>query len=195
MSLITDIQEGAVQHRSASIEAVDVTTREILVRAAPYGSEHDIGAGIVEAFEPGCFASSIKDPGRLFVTHEHGGPLIGRGIEAEDRADGVWIRSRIASTSAAREAMILVDEKVLQDVSVEFRALRPSMVVRELADGKIGIRHKKAQLQGYALVSNGAYGSDAYVAEIRSATEEREHEKARAWLDAFLAKDPFVPVP
>lgn len=189
--ILTAMSGGALQHRAATVEAVDVTTRELLVRAAPYASEHNIGADIFESFDVGAFAAAAAEPHRLYARHEHGGPLIGRGFEAEDRADGFWIRARMASTSAAKDALTLVDEKVLTDVSAEFVAQRPHMVVSELSGGKLRIRHKKAIMRGFALVAEGAYGEDAYIAEVRD-QRDRDREAARMWLQAFAARNPFV---
>ena len=192
MTTIRDLTEGAVQYRSATVEAVDVTTREISVKAAPYEYEADIGGGIRESFARGAFAAAVSQPHRLGVWHDHGGPLVGRGISVEDREDGVHVRARIASTQAAKEMLLLVDEQILTDVSVEFGIIRNAMAVRELGAGQYQVRHKKAHLRGFAMVQEGAYGDEAYIESVRSAERDRDVEAARTWLLAYQRSDPFT---
>jgi HK97 family phage prohead protease len=191
MPSLKEITEGAVQYRNATVESIDVTTREMMVRAVPYGEDVDIGAGITETFERGAFANAVKEPHRLCVWHDHGGPLVGRGMAVEDRSDSVHIRARIASTAAAKEMLTLIDEKILTDVSVEFGIIRQAMTVKDLGAGEFHVKHKRAHLRGFAMVPEGAYREMAYVESVRSAERGRDVEAARAWLLAYQRANPF----
>ena len=191
MTDIATMTEGALQCRSAVVEAIDVTTREMLVRAAPYEVEANIGGGILETFARGAFSAASAEPHRLGVWHDHSGPLVGRGVSAEDRDDGIHVRARIASTSAAKEMLTLVEEQILTDVSAEFYCIGNSMVVKDIGGGTLQVRHKKAHLRGFAMVPEGAFGEQAYVESIRSANRDREVEKARNWLLSYQQSDPF----
>ena len=189
---IQDLTEGVPQHRAATIESIDVTTRELSVVAVPYEVERDIGGGIHESFARGAFSAAVAQPHRVGVWHDHNGPLVGRGILVEDRPDGVHVRAKIASTQAAKEMLTLMDEDILRDVSVEFGIIRGAMAARDLGGGEYQVRHKKAHLRGFAMVQEGAYGDLAYVVSLRDAERDRDVEKAQAWLLSYQRSNPFA---
>lgn len=187
MPSLSDMTSGAVQRRSATVESLDVEARELLVKCCPYGEAHDIGGGIVEEFAAGAFARAVKGPHRLGVWSEHGGPLVGRGLEAEDRADGFWLRARLGRTQAAQDLATMLEDKLLTDASVEFVVQPAYMDVRR--DGEtLHVRHRRAHLRGVAITFEGAYGGSAYVAELREAEAERALLEARAWLTEYRAR-------
>jgi phage head maturation protease len=189
---IRDIEAGAIQYRAAKIEDIDPGKHEMFVRAAPYSEEFtDIGANIEERFLPGTFARAVKAPHRLNVFFDHGGPLVGRGTEAEDRPDGIYVRAKIGRTGPAEEMLSLLADEILTDVSVEFRGLPDHMKVERYGDG-LRVTHRRAHLTGFAAVPEGAYGEQALVLSARDAKREREQEAARAWLEAFKRADPFT---
>ena len=180
---IEQLRSGAVQYRSAKVE--DISDHEMLVRAVPYSEEFtEIGGGIAERFLPGAFAKAGKAPHRLAVFHDHGGPLVGRGTEFEDRADGPYIRAKIGRTAAAEEMLSLLDDGILSDVSIEFRALPDYMEVER--DGRtMRVTHRRGHLSGFAVVPEGAYAEDALVLSHRDAHRDRQIEQARAWFAAW----------
>ena len=180
--MITDLENGAVQYRAATIE--DVADHEILVRAVPYDAPTDIGGGIVEEFKRGAFGRAAKAAHRLSVWHDHGGPLVGRGLELDDRDDGPYIRAKIGKTAAAEEMLSLVKDDILTDVSIEFRALPDYLQVDRTGDG-LRVTHRRAHLLGFALVAEGAYAEKALVLSARDAKRERDAEAARAWFQAW----------
>jgi HK97 family phage prohead protease len=175
--------ERGIQKRKAIVEDVDTDKSEILVKAAPYGIMSDIGGGIDEQFEPGTFARAAKAPERLYLTHDHDGPLVGRGLEVDDRADGVWMRARLAPTTAAKDMVALIEAGMLHDCSVEFRTMREHMTVTRMGE-RLRIVHRRAQLLGVAVVNEAAH-QEAYVASVREAELERKAEEARLWLEAY----------
>lgn len=176
--------DGSVQHRAAKVE--DIDGHEMLVRAVPY-SEHftDIGGGIEERFLPKAFARTTAN--RLVVHHDHGGPLVGRGVEFRDEADGPYIRAKIGSTPAAEEMLTLLDDGILTDVSIEFRAMKEWMTVERTGE-RVRVTHKRAHLTGFAVVPEGAYGEQALVLAHRDAQRERDIEAARAWLTEYRGR-------
>lgn len=185
---ITELEAGAIQYRAARIEDLDTAAHEMYVRAAPYGEEFtDIGAGIQERFLPGTFARAAKAPHRLSVFFDHGGPLVGRGTEAEDRADGIYVRAKIGRTGPAEEMLSLLADGILTDVSVEFRGLPDHMRIERQGDG-LRVTHRRAHLTGFAAVPEGAYAERALVLSARDARREREAEAARAWLQEFKSR-------
>jgi len=178
-----EFEGGAVQFRAAEIKEMSVENREMFVRAVPYNVTQDIGSDILETFEEGTFARAVKAPQRVSAWWEHGGPMIGRGIQVIDQSDGVWIRAKIGRTNAANDVISLFEDKLIKDVSIEFRPIPEAMSI--LQDGKkLSVRHRRAHLLGFAVVSNGAYGDGAYIASVRDEQLEREREAARLWLQA-----------
>jgi len=184
---VQDIQGGAVQYRAAEVQEVSIEKREMFVRAAPYGVTTDIGGGIDETFEPGTFARAVKAPQRVSAFWEHGGPLIGRGIQVIDQADGVWIRAKIGRTTAATDVISLIEDELLRDVSVEFRPIPEAMKVHQRGQ-RLDIRHIRAHLLGFAVVTNGAYGDKAYVDSVRDERVDRDREAARLWLQSVRGR-------
>jgi len=181
---IAELEAGAVQYRSATIEDVDTSGHELLVKAVPYDRPTDIGGGIVEEFKRGAFAKAAGAPHRLTVFHDHGGPLVGRGIEMEDRADGPYIRARIGKTPAALEMLSLIEDEILTDPSIEFRALKDHMAVERIGE-KYRVTHRRSHLIGFAMTPEGAYGEQALVLSARDARRERQVEAAVAWLEEY----------
>ncbi len=182
---ISQLKSGAAQHRAATVEDIDVEKSEMLVKAAPYGVPTNIGAGIIEEFRPGTFARAAKAPNRLGVWSGHGGPLIGRGLEVDDRPDGVWVRARLGRTQATKDALLNYEDGISSDVSIEFLPMAAHYDITATSSG-LNVVHRRATLLGYALVPDGAYGANSFVASIREDDEkEREREKARLWLEEF----------
>lgn len=175
------LKEGAVQFRSAQVEDLDATKGEMLVRAAPYGMKVDLTPNVSEVFQPKAFARAVKAPHRLAATWEHGGPLIGRGISAEDKPDGIWVRAKIGRTTAAKDVLSLFEDKLLRDISVEFRPIVDGMDIVRNGD-HYAVSHRRAHLTGFAVTTEGAYGEGAFIDSVRDLRGEKEREELRLWL-------------
>ena len=185
MALIDDLRAGGVQFRSATVEDVDKAKSEILLKAVPYSVPTDIGSDIIEEFKPGSFARSAKSPQRLSLWSGHGGAVIGRGVEAEDRTDGVWLRMKVGRTQAAQDAILNLEDGIQSDPSIEFRPLTDWMRVEQRSNGGLTVTHRRAHLLGVALVTDGAYHGKAFVESVREAEVERKREEARLWFEAW----------
>jgi len=184
---LQELKAGAVQYRAAEVKDIDAANREMMVKAAPYELTMDIGGGIDETFKRGTFARAVKAPQRVSAFWEHGGPLIGRGIQVEDREDGVWVRAKIGRTTAAADVISLIEDDLIRDVSVEFRPIPESMLVTQDGD-RLAVVHTRAHLIGFAVVNEGAYGEGAYVSSIRDERLERDREALRLWLASAKAR-------
>lgn len=171
---------GQVQHRDVEAVDVDDSAGTIRFRAAPYEAETQLGPQLFEVFTRGAFANAVKAPTRFRVFHEHRGPLVGCGQEAEDLADGFYVNARFASTPAAQEVRSLVLEKMLDSVSVEFRPMQQYMRASHRAGGVL-VRHDKAHALGAAIVAYPAYET-ASVVSARDADADRAREDALARL-------------
>lgn len=171
---------SATQHRKAKIEDVDPVKGTILMRGVPYDHEIQLYPEFFETFAPGTFAAAQRAPHRAKLWHEHGGPIVGCGVEVDDRADGLWIRARFANTQAGQDARELARDGIIDQVSIEFRPLEEWLSVKRSEKG-MHVTHKRAHLLGVALVAHGAYDSEAFVAAVRDdADKERERSEALA---------------
>jgi HK97 family phage prohead protease len=170
-----------VQTRSATLAALDVDERLIELRAVPYGVETRLAPNLVESFSPKAFAAAGKDPGRVKLWDKHsteGGHPVGWAEAVEDRADGVYIRTRVSATSAGNDLLTLARDGVLDEASVEFQPIPDDMRVTRRGDDTV-VSHRRARLLGVALVTHGAYGRGATVLSVRDELADRAREE---WL-------------
>lgn len=164
-----DFRFDGPQWRAADVEHIDPEAGTVLVRAAPYGVEAQVGPNLWEQFHRGTFGAAAAAPHRvkLFVNHAPNAVPVGRALSIEDRRDGVWAQLKFSNTAAATEARELAADGTLDQVSVEFRAIPEGYTWRNTRDGT-HVKHTRAQLIGVALVPQGAYGDDAFVAQVRA---------------------------
>ena len=186
MNRIEEIRGGAVQFRAAEVQKVE--DHEIYVKAAPYSDTFtDIGGGIRERFLAGAFSGAASAPHRVAIFHDHGGPLVGRATEVTDAADGVYIRAKISRTAAAEEMLTLIEDDILREMSVEFRAVRDGMSVEAKGD-LLYVTHRRAHLTGVAAVPEAAYQGQTPILSARDLQTARAVEEARAWLEEYKAR-------
>jgi len=174
------LELDAVQYRSAVVRDLDVKEGVVDILAAPYESEADIGP-FTEIFSKGTFSRAAKNPSRLGLWAEHGGPLVGRAFEAEDTDDGFVMRCKVSQTTAGKDLLVQLDDGTLSAASVEFDPMRDFMAITERA-GKLHVRHRRAHLRGCAVVFEGAYDG-ARVLAVRDAERERAQEEYLLWLE------------
>lgn len=160
------------QWRTADVEHIDPDAGTVLVRAVPYGVEAHVGDGLWETFARGAFGAAAAAPHRvkLYLNHSPANPVpIGHAKTVEDRRDGLWAQFKFSNTAAARDARELAADGTLDQVSVEFRAIEDGTgyTYRTMADGT-HVRHHRAHLTGVGLVPHGAYGENAFVAQVRA---------------------------
>jgi HK97 family phage prohead protease len=133
--------------------------------AVPYGSPQRIDATLVEQFARGAFNAQLNAPNRVRFSREHmahGGALIGRAVELRDDAAGLWGAWRVSATPAGDETLTLVEDGVLDELSIGFRERQN----RRLSDGTI--ERSTAHLVEVSLVLEGAYGRGALVEAVRA---------------------------
>ena len=128
-----------------------------------------IDATLVEQFARGAFNAQINAPNRVRFSREHmahGGALIGRAVELRDDAAGLWGAWRVSATPAGDETLTLVEDGVLDELSIGFRERQN----RRLKDGTI--ERTTAHLVEVSLVLEGAYGRGALVGAVRSQDQQ-----------------------
>lgn len=150
--------------------------RTLSIRAVPWDTEIQIAPGEWESFDRHAFDPQLPAASRLTLTLGHPRPgdlitdsLIGRLASMEARDDGLHVQARVATTNAANEALTLVNDGVLDQVSIGFVDLKPTKLQRQ--GGGALWRRLAARLDHLALVAAGAYGEGAKVLAVR---EEQE---------------------
>lgn len=153
--------------------------------AVPYGRAQRINENLTEQFAAGSSNHVFPAWHRVKLAREHmmmGGTLIGRGLEARDDAAGLFTSLRASKTPAGDEAVELVRDGALDELSVGFHT-RPRGQ-RTLPNGVV--ERTKVDIFEVAIVTRGAYGQGAKVKALRS---EFAEEIADALADPDAAAD------
>jgi HK97 family phage prohead protease len=158
--------------------------RTVVGIAVPYGVPKRIDDQLVEQFARGAFADQLEHahraaaPGgrpsyRVHFAREHvqqGGTVIGKAVEIREDGGGLFTALRVSKTPAGEEALALIEDGVLDELSVGFRT-RPAWS-RRLPDGTI--ERTRAELFEVSIVLRGAYDRDAVVSGVRAAEDAAE---------------------
>ncbi len=155
----------------------------------PFGKTQRIHDGLTERVVAGAADHQLRTPRMMKFAREHirlGGTLIGRAHELRNDASGLWGALRASRTAAGDEAITLVEDGALDELSIGFRAVRS----RRAEDGVV--ERVRIDVLETALVLEGAYGRSARVTALRSQDgaqaasdadsgqdEAAEHESAR----------------
>ena len=136
--------------------------RTIFGIAVPYNKEQRITSTMVEVFRKGVFSEVIKAPHRVKLLRGHGeNNLLGRATLLKETDDGLYAEFKISKTREGDEALELVKDGALDQLSVGFMPIknkkRPDGVMERL----------KAHLAEVSLVTFGAYGEMAAITGMR----------------------------
>ena len=152
--------------------------RTIVGIAVPYDVEQRINPGLVEVFRKGVFRDVTRAANRVKLLFQHKTDTpIGRATMLEERDGGLYGEFRISKTEAGDEALELIRDGVLSNLSVGFQPLK---------DEKRGgvVNRIRAHLAEVSLVTFGAYGDSASIVAVR-----QEIEKPNlASIEAIVAK-------
>jgi uncharacterized protein len=145
--------------------------RTLSIRAVPWDTEIQIGPGTVESFDPHSFDGQLRAANRVKLTLGHPKPgdlltnsLIGSLSAMEARSDGLHVQARMATSTVANEALTLVNDGVIDQVSIGFIDVRTD---RSRRGDTTVLRRTAARLDHLALVGAGAYGDGAKVLAVR----------------------------
>src|SRR5690606_23003129 len=180
------VASSEIFYRAASSDT-DVNKRERIVEgvAVPYGVDQPINATLVERFEYGAFAKQIAAAHRTFFARSHvahGGRVIGKAVELRESKEGLIGKWRVSETPLGDETLTLLEDGVLQGLSVGFRAKQSRK------EGKVTVR-VSAHLVETAVVEEPAYGDLSVVTDVREVQEISNFEKAQQ----ILASLPVLP--
>lgn len=169
----TDPQTGLL-HRTFSADVQQGDGRTLDVRIVPYGERATVNDGTgtyEEEFAAGAFDDQLVAGHRLKVwlnfQHERGiDAVIGKGVALREEPDGLYGSFRAYEDAAGDKALMLVNDGMLDGVSLEFlskRAVQTAVGV---------VRRVKAHLDAVALCRQGAYAS----AQVLAVREEIPQE-------------------
>jgi HK97 family phage prohead protease len=140
--------------------------RTIVGIAVPYDVEQRINGNLVEVFRHGVFRDVIRAANRVKLLFQHKTDTpIGRATMLEERLGGLYGEFRISKTEAGDEALELIRDGVLSNLSVGFQPLK---------DEKRGgvVNRIRAHLAEVSLVTFGAYGDAANIVAVRQEIEK-----------------------
>jgi hypothetical protein len=136
--------------------------RTIYGMAVPYNKEQRISSTLTEIFRKGVFADVIRAPHRVKLLRGHGeNNVLGRATLLKETEDGLYAEFRISKTREGDEALELVKDGALDQLSIGFMPIKN----RKRPDGVM--ERLKAHLAEVSLVTFGAYGDMAAVTGVR----------------------------
>jgi hypothetical protein len=139
--------------------------RTVVGIAVPYDKEQRISPTMVEVFRKGVFRDVTRAANRVKLLFQHKTDTpIGRAIKLEEMDEGLYGEFRISKTEAGDEALELIRDGVLTNLSVGFSPLKD--------EKRNGITNRiKAHLAEVSLVTFGAYGDAAQIVAVRQEIE------------------------
>ena len=147
--------------------------RTVVGIAVPYDVEQRISPTLVEVFRRGVFRDVTRAANRVKLLYQHKTDApIGRAIMLEEREQGLYGEFRISKTEAGDEALELIRDGVLSNLSVGFQPLRNDTV-------KGVVNRIKAHLAEVSLVTFGAYGDAANIVAVRQELERPNLESVQ----------------
>jgi HK97 family phage prohead protease len=142
--------------------------REITGIAVPYGVAATVSDGTSVIFQPGSLPIEGKAP-RLFMYHDASMP-VGIVTERVDTPEGMLFTAKISASSDGQNAMIMLQEKVIDQVSVGVNPLKFSY------DEAGTMIIESASWQELSLVPIGAFGDMANIATVAASIPQDEPE-------------------
>ena len=148
--------------RGAGPEAVGVVSGVVL----KYGELASIAPGMSERFLAGAFGDMSKVDAIANVQHDRNRPLArsGGGLVLIDTPSELRAEITLPPTAVGRDAKVLIEQKVLRGLSVEFGEVRDRMIgaTRQV---------ESAKLYGLGVVDRPAYPG-AQIEAVRALMQE-----------------------
>jgi len=142
--------------------------REITGIAVPYGVAATVADGTSVIFQPGSLPVEGKAP-RLYMYHDASMP-VGIVTERVDTPEGMMFTAKISASSQGQDAMIMLQEKVIDQVSVGVNPRQFSY------DDKGTMIIESADWTELSLVPVGAFGDMANIATVAASIPQDEPE-------------------
>jgi HK97 family phage prohead protease len=148
--------------------AGDAPRRTISGTAVPYNVPAVVSDGTSVIFRPGSLPVEGKAP-RLFMYHDASMP-VGIVTERVDTEEGMLFSAKISASSQGQDAMIMLEEKVIDQVSV---GVTPEKFSYD-EEGTMII--EKASWMELSLVPVGAFGDLANIVSVAASIHQEPEE-------------------
>jgi HK97 family phage prohead protease len=142
--------------------------REITGIAVPYGVAATVSDGTSVIFQPGSLPVEGKAP-RLFMYHDASMP-VGIVTERVDTPEGMMFTAKISASTQGQDAMIMLQETVIDQVSVGVNPRKFSY------DENGTMIIESADWTELSLVPIGAFGDMANIATVAASIPQPEQE-------------------
>ena len=146
----------------------DAPRRTISGTAVPYNVPATVSDGTAVIFRPGSLPVEGKAP-RLFMYHDASMP-VGVVTERVDTEEGMLFSAKISASSQGQDAMIMLEEKVIDQVSV---GVAPEKFSYD-EEGTMII--EKASWMELSLVPIGAFGDLANIVSVAASIHQEPEE-------------------
>lgn len=167
------------RYTTLTAEIADTKDGVITGVAAKYNTPVQRGRELFEVLMPGMFKAQVKAPNRVAVLWQHDTESpIGRATDFNDTATELNFKaliSRNADIPEARKAMALLEEGIVDEISVGFGW---GTWEEKHKDDGLYIEHTKGILREFSVVTFGALGRDARVVTVAA---ERSMQEALAY--------------
>lgn len=172
-------------------DQLGISGNKIHGRAVPYDRIIQLMPGVYEVFEEGAFARQAKDPSRVKICLEHG-EVVGKIKELQEHTEYLFFAGEVSRNPAIPEAMraqALIDDDLIDEMSIGFQTVKDGTKIEEYEDGML-LRHSRARLLEISLVPWGAYGREATLSRSKlidptEKIEEIKRQQAREWVNDF----------
>ncbi len=154
---------------SGEIQSFDEDKREIYAKVLPWDQWAQTARGY-ERFKRGAFEG--LEASRFVLRQRHMDPPTGRGIELEEKEDGLFMRFRVAKTAQGDDQLTLAREGVETGISVGFEDGQFDLGRAE--DGRKTITHKKVSPDKMLEASTTYIPAFRDQSQILQVFEERE---------------------
>ena len=148
--------------------AGDSPRRTISGTAVPYNVPAVVSDGTAVIFRPGSLPVEGKAP-RLFMYHDASMP-VGIVTERVDTEEGMLFSAKISASSQGKDAMIMLEEKVIDQVSV---GVAPTKFSYD-EEGTMII--ESAEWMELSLVPIGAFGDMANITKVAASIHQESEE-------------------
>ena len=162
MTLETRQYESELEVRS------DGDGRTICGICVPYDVETRIHAGLTEVFRFGAFDAVTRAAHRVKLLQGHNTQTmpLGKAITLREDARGLYGEFKVSKTAQGDQALELVRDGVLTNLSVGFQPLKDRKTLAGI------VERIKAHLDEVSLVTFGAYGDAASINAIRQIVDK-----------------------
>ena len=119
---------------------------------------------------PGAFTKTLQENrARVKILYQHDSyNPIGLPLQMEENSDGLFVAGKISQTTVGKDCMVLMVDKVIDEMSIGFDPIKHEMVEEKMGDLVVAVRHiTELRLWEFSPVTWGA-NSFAKITSVNS---------------------------